>query len=157
MKAVNRGDPYPAEVGATVQLVMDELNHCNPYRLVWQSKVGPVPWLEPKTEEAIKSLAKKGLKDIVLVPVAFTNEHIETLHELDIEYAKDLASEVGANVKRAKSPNDHPLFIRGIAELVANHLKSDVAVMPQILMTCPHCERETCWQTKSWLKSLNTK
>lgn len=54
MQAVNRGDPYPAEVGATVQLVMDELGQCNPYRLVWQSKVGPVPWLEPKTEEAVK-------------------------------------------------------------------------------------------------------
>ena len=57
-QAVNRGDPYPAEVGATVQLVMDELKHSNPYRLVWQSKVGPVPWLEPKTEDAIKCKLK---------------------------------------------------------------------------------------------------
>ncbi|CAG7730416.1 unnamed protein product, partial [Allacma fusca] len=157
MKAVNRGDPYPAEVGATVQLVMDQLKYCNPYRLVWQSKVGPVPWLEPSTEEAIKSMSKKGMKNIILVPVAFTNEHIETLHELDIEYAKDLAKEVGANIKRAKSPNDHPLFIKGLAEIVANHLKSDVAVLPQILMTCPMCTRETCWETKKWLRSLNNK
>ena len=51
---MNRGDPYPAEVGATVQLVMQELKMCNPYRLVWQSKVGPLPWLEPDTEKTIK-------------------------------------------------------------------------------------------------------
>ena len=51
---MNRGDPYPAEVGATVSLVMQELGWCNPYRLVWQSKVGPLPWLEPGTEQTIK-------------------------------------------------------------------------------------------------------
>ena len=51
---MNRGDPYPAEVGATVQLVMQELGWSNPYRLVWQSKVGPLPWLEPSTEDTIK-------------------------------------------------------------------------------------------------------
>lgn len=51
---MNRGDAYPSEVGATVQLVMAELNMCNPYSLVWQSKVGPLPWLEPFTDDAIK-------------------------------------------------------------------------------------------------------
>merc|ERR1719400_1545299 len=57
---MNRGDPYPAEVGATVQLVMQELGWTNPYRLVWQSKVGPLPWLEPSTEDTIKVLCKRG-------------------------------------------------------------------------------------------------
>ncbi len=57
---MNRGDPYPAEVGATVQLVMEELGWCNPYRLVWQSKVGPLPWLEPDTESAIKGMEKNS-------------------------------------------------------------------------------------------------
>lgn len=94
MKQVNRGDPYPAEVGATVQLVMEKLGWSNPYRLVWQSKVGPVPWLQPSTDEVIRSLAKKNMKDMILVPIAFINEHIETLHEMDIEYAKDLGNEV---------------------------------------------------------------
>lgn len=53
-QAVKRGDAYPSEVGATVALVMDELKMCNPYSLVWQSKVGPLPWLEPFTDNAIK-------------------------------------------------------------------------------------------------------
>ena len=51
---MNRGDSYPWEVGATVQAVMEELKYCNPYTLVWQSKVGPLPWLEPQTDEALK-------------------------------------------------------------------------------------------------------
>ena len=55
------GDPYPAEVGATVQLVMQELGWCNPYRLVWQSKVGPLPWLKPGTEETIKVMVKRNV------------------------------------------------------------------------------------------------
>ncbi|CAI8026534.1 Ferrochelatase, mitochondrial [Geodia barretti] len=59
LKVVNRGDPYPQEVGATVQYVMEELGHTHPYRLVWQSKVGPLPWLSPQTEDVIKALSKK--------------------------------------------------------------------------------------------------
>ncbi|XP_064215353.1 ferrochelatase, mitochondrial isoform X2 [Tribolium castaneum] len=93
LKTVNRGDSYPSEVGATVQLVMEELGFCNPYQLVWQSKVGPLPWLGPFTDEAIKDYVKKGKKNFVIVPIAFVNEHIETLHELDIEYCKELAHE----------------------------------------------------------------
>jgi hypothetical protein len=53
---VNRGDPYPSEVGATVQLVMQELGYSNPYSLVWQSKVGPLPWLAPFTDDAIRGI-----------------------------------------------------------------------------------------------------
>jgi len=51
---MNRGDPYPSEVGATVQLIMEALGWSNPYRLVWQSKVGFLPWLSPSTEGTIK-------------------------------------------------------------------------------------------------------
>lgn len=91
---MNRGDSYPSEVGATVQQVMKELNYCNPYHLVWQSKVGPLPWLGPFTDDALKGYVKQGKKNFILVPIAFVNEHIETLHEMDIEYCHDLAKEV---------------------------------------------------------------
>ena len=94
MQVVDRGDPYPSEVSSTVSRVMDELGHSHPYRLVWQSKVGPLPWLGPQTDDAIKGLAKKGEKNILLVPIAFTSDHIETLYELDLEYAKELGSKV---------------------------------------------------------------
>ncbi|XP_064409973.1 ferrochelatase, mitochondrial isoform X2 [Latimeria chalumnae] len=113
MSVINRGDPYPQEVGATVQRVMEKLNYCNPYRLVWQSKVGPMPWLGPPTDGTIKGLCQRGKKNILLVPIAFTSDHIETLHELDIEYAQDLANECGVeNIRRAESLNGNPLFFK---------------------------------------------
>ena len=81
-----RGDSYPAEVAATVYAVMEELGHSNPYKLVWQSQVGPSPWLGPQTNMSIKGFAAKGINNIALVPIAFTSDHIETLFELDEEY-----------------------------------------------------------------------
>ena len=53
-----------------------------------------MPWLSPQTDEVIKGLTKRGKKNMLLVPIAFTSDHIETLHELDIEYAEELAKEV---------------------------------------------------------------
>lgn len=89
MSVVNRGDPYILEVSASVNAVMDRLGHSNPYRLVWQSQVGPSAWMGMQTGEALKGLARLGKKQVVLVPIAFTSDHIETLYELDLEYAKE--------------------------------------------------------------------
>jgi ferrochelatase len=86
MKFIERGDPYPQEVGATVGRVMDELDLCNSYRLVWQSKVGPSQWLGMQTDAALKGLAKIQRKNVLVVPIAFTSDHVETLFEIDIEY-----------------------------------------------------------------------
>src|SRR5882762_2428278 len=69
MSVVNRGDPYVLEVSATVSAVMERLKHSNPYRLVWQSQVGPSAWMGPQTSDAIKGLARMGRKQIVLVPI----------------------------------------------------------------------------------------
>lgn len=80
-----RGDPYPAEVAATVSRVMDKLGWSNPYRVTWQSQVGPAAWLGPQTSDTVKGWAKQGHKDVVAVPIAFTSDHIETLYELDQE------------------------------------------------------------------------
>lgn len=77
------------EVSATVAAVMDRLGHTNPYRLVWQSQVGPSAWIGPQTRDAIKGLARLGRKRAVLVPIAFTSDHIETLYELDLEYVRE--------------------------------------------------------------------
>lgn len=88
MSVVNRGDPYPGEVASTVHKVMENLNIQNPFRLVWQSQVGPSAWLGPQTSDAIKGLGEAGKKNILLVPIAFTTDHIETLFELDLEYGQ---------------------------------------------------------------------
>lgn len=89
MSVINRGDPYVMEVSATVSRVMDRLGHSNPYRLVWQSQVGPSAWMGMQTNDALKGLSRLGKKQVVLVPIAFTSDHIETLYELDLEYAKE--------------------------------------------------------------------
>jgi protoheme ferro-lyase len=97
MSVVNRGDPYPSEVGASVSAIMHRLGNRNPYRLVWQSQVGPSAWLGPQTSDAIKGYAKKQHNDLLLIPVAFTSDHIETLYELDLEYLEE-AKEVSCTL-----------------------------------------------------------
>jgi ferrochelatase len=93
MSVVNRGDPYPGEVAATVDQVMKLLGHTHPYRLVWQSQVGPSAWLGPKTEQVVEGYAKQGKKNLLVIPIAFVSDHIETLFELDLEYG-ELAQKV---------------------------------------------------------------
>lgn len=153
LKAVLTGDAYPSEVGATVAMVMQELNFCNPYTLVWQSKVGPIPWLAPLTHEAIKAYVNKGKKNFLLVPVAFVNEHIETLHEMDIEYCQELAESVGAEqIRRSAAPNDDPLFIDALTDIVITHLKSKRPVNPKFLTRCPFCTNPSCKDSKDWFQ-----
>ncbi|KAK8844065.1 ferrochelatase [Kwoniella newhampshirensis] len=157
---VNRGDPYTAEVAATVYAVMNKLGFSNPYRLTWQSKVGPKAWQGPQTAAAIEGYAKQGTKDICLVPIAFTSDHIETLYELDIE-VKEEADKLGVNLTRAASLNDSPIFIRALADLMSNHLKSyeDGSAGPtgrQLLLRCPGCNNPKCAKTKDWLATGGT-
>ena len=73
---------------------MEKLNFSHSYRLVWQSKVGPQEWLGPQTDESIKGFAKNNIHNLLLVPIAFTSDHIETLFELDLEYIHELGKEV---------------------------------------------------------------
>ncbi|XP_025786910.1 ferrochelatase, mitochondrial [Puma concolor] len=154
VKVVNRGDPYPQEVGATVQRVMDKLGYSNPYRLVWQSKVGPMPWLGPQTDETIKGLCERGRKNILLVPIAFTSDHIETLYELDIEYSQVLANECGVeNIRRAESLNGNPLFSKALADLVLSHIQSNELCSKQLTLSCPLCVNPVCRETKSFFTS----
>jgi len=154
MSVVNRGDPYPQEVAATVQSVMTKLNFSHMYRLCWQSKVGPLPWLGPQTDDAIKGLVTNGNKNILLVPIAFTSDHIETLYELDLEYSEELATEVGVdNIRRSKAMNDNPIFIRALADLVKEHLERGNPCSKQLGLRCPQCVNVTCGHTKSFFRS----
>jgi ferrochelatase len=154
MSVVNRGDPYVLEVSATVSRVMDRLGHVNPYRLVWQSQVGPSAWMGMQTSEAIKGLARLGKKQVVLVPIAFTSDHIETLYELDLEYLKE-AEELGMKAVRAESLNESPVFIRALADITAQHIRDYNAgkigsCSVQMGLRCPGCTNATCGEQKAW-------
>jgi ferrochelatase len=171
MSVVNRGDPYVLEVSASVNAVMDRLGHSNPYRLVWQSQVGPSAWMGMQTGEAIKGLARLGKKEVILVPIAFTSDHIETLYELDLEYMKEgkevrgfmsecfdnspIFSQLGMELHRAESLNGSPVFIRALADITAQHLRDYSArtigpTSVQMGLRCPGCKNMTCGQQKHW-------
>ncbi|KAL1956786.1 hypothetical protein VTO42DRAFT_6840 [Malbranchea cinnamomea] len=147
MSVVNRGDPYPAEVAATVHAVMQRLNFSNPYRLCWQSQVGPQPWLGAQTSHTVENYVKRGQTDLLLVPIAFTSDHIETLYELDKEVIGQAAS---PGVKRVESLNGNRTFIEGLADLAASHLRSGQNCSPQMTLRCQGCTSERCLEQKKF-------
>ncbi|MEH2157109.1 ferrochelatase [Nostoc sp.] len=118
------GDPYQVEIEECTALIMQTLNRPNAHTLAYQSRVGPVEWLQPYTEDALKELGAEGVKDLVVVPISFVSEHIETLQEIDIEY-REVAEEAGIhNFRRVPAPNTHPVFINALAELVIDALRN---------------------------------
>ncbi|EEY22159.1 ferrochelatase [Verticillium alfalfae VaMs.102] len=151
MSVVNRGDPYPPEVAATVYAVMQRLKFSNPYRLCWQSQVGPSAWLGPQTSDTVEGYVHKGQKDLVLIPIAFTSDHIETLYEIDKEVIPDSGSP--DTVKRVDSLNGSPVFIRALADIAKAHLDSGIACSPQMELRCPGCKSERCAESKKFFSS----
>ena len=126
------GDPYEQEIEECTHLIVETLNRPNFYTLAYQSRVGPVEWLQPYTQDAIKELGSKNVKDLVVVPISFVSEHIETLQEIDIEY-RELAEESGIhNFRRVPALNTNPVFINALAELVLDALKSPSLKLSQV-------------------------
>jgi ferrochelatase len=118
------GDPYQREIEHCTELIMRSLNRPNPHTLAYQSRVGPVEWLQPYTEDAIEDLARQGVHDLVVVPISFVSEHIETLQEIDIEY-REIAEESGIEgFHRVPALNLHPQFIDDMAVMVLDALES---------------------------------
>ena len=115
---IKKGDPYQWQVEKTVEGIMVKLTNENPDHIIcYQSRVGPLKWIGPSTDEIIIKYSKEK-KGIVIVPVAFVSEHSETLVELDIEYKK-LAEKNGCSFyKRVPALGIGENFIRGLMELV---------------------------------------
>jgi ferrochelatase len=144
LDVIDRGDSYPQEVGASVQRVVECLKTPNPYLLAYQSDVGPVRWLGPSTEQVIRRLGARGQKRVLVVPIAFTSDHIETLSELDREYG-EVAHEVGiTEYRRAPALNDRPRFLNALAEIVNEHLRSGAPHSTQYPMRCAGCTNAQC-------------
>lgn len=118
----HRGDPYPEQVRTSARRAMAMIDEAPSWSLAWQSRVGPVKWLEPSTPDALTALAKQGVKRVCLVPISFVSDHIETLHEIDIEYA-ELAHHVGIeHFGRAPALNLQPSFIGCLADITRDAL-----------------------------------
>src|ERR1700683_1487315 len=118
MALVEKGDPYPKQIQETVQLVRELGAWPNPHALCFQSRVGPQKWLQPSLPDTIEKLARSGIKRVLVIPVSFLTEHIETLHEINIE-AREQAESLGISQFLMMPPlNDSPLLIRALADLV---------------------------------------
>lgn len=119
---IKKGDPYQKQIEETVELVIKQGEFNLPYSLAYQSKVGPMKWLEPSTEKEIERLIKSGYKNLLIIPIAFVSDHIETLYELDIEYRK-VAEENGVDKYIvSKGLNDSALFIEALKEEIWKRL-----------------------------------
>jgi ferrochelatase len=116
-KIVDAGDPYRAQVEATAAAIAAQLPEIPDWRVCFQSRVGPVKWLEPFTDAEIRRAGEAG-KGAIVAPIAFVSEHVETLVELDHDYAR-LAAEAGcAPYLRSPTPGVRRPFIDGLAEAV---------------------------------------
>ena len=122
MKLVRQGDPYSRQIAKTIEAIMTRGGFAQQHHLCFQSKVGPMKWLEPSTPDTIHKLAGQGVKDMLLVPVAFASDHLETLFELGIEYRRQ-AKEAGVRqYEVTEGLNDSPKFIDALAQLVVERI-----------------------------------
>ncbi|KAH7681683.1 Ferrochelatase protein [Dioscorea alata] len=119
------GDPYRDQMEDCINVIMDELKSRgigNPHTLAYQSRVGPVQWLKPYTDEVLVELGQQGVKSLLAVPISFVSEHIETLEEIDMEY-KHLALESGIeNWGRVPALGCTSSFISDLADAVIEAL-----------------------------------
>lgn len=126
-KFIDEGDPYVTHIEATRYGILKRLNLPNRDLLAYQSRTGPVQWLGPGTEEVIRDLGAAGVREILIVPLSFVSDHIETLYEVDLLF-HEAATRAGiAGYYRPEALNTHPLFIDALAGLVESHLRDDVA------------------------------
>jgi ferrochelatase len=115
---VEKGDPYPRQIEQTVELVRQLGAWPNPHVLCFQSKVGPQKWLQPSLSGTIEAMALDEVKRMLVIPMSFLTEHIETLHEINIE-AREEAEALGVtDFHMMPALNDSPLLIRALADLV---------------------------------------
>lgn len=119
-KIILQGDPYKRQTEKTVELIMEHFPGVE-FTLSYQSKVGPVKWLQPFTEETIRKLVIKGVKKLVVIPVSFVSEHSETLYELDYVYGS-MAKELGIeSYVRVPTLQTHPFFITALKNIVLRY------------------------------------
>ncbi len=114
-KFIEEGDPYVQEIQETIKALERQTGRQG--RLCFQSRSGPVRWLDPSTPEMIQQLAQEGCKNILMVPISFVSDHVETLYEIDILY-KEMAEDLGMRLQSTRGLNTSPHFISGLRNLV---------------------------------------
>jgi ferrochelatase len=116
LEFIEQGDPYVDEVELTIELLLPRLHSTNWY-LAFQSKGRGENWLKPDVETVLQSISKKQVKDVLIVPLGFVSDHVETLYDIDILY-QEFSRKIGINLKRCPALNDSALFIKALADEV---------------------------------------
>ena len=153
-----RRDPYCCLIHSTVTAIMAFRHHDRQFHISFQSKIGRAQWLEPSTLNTVKKLGNNGVQGLLVVPVAFVSDHIETLVELDRQ-VRDEAETAGIqHYEVTEGLNSHPFFIDTLANLVYRQLQTapfTTKTMPitnhdhrrqssdQSRLRCHQCERIT--------------
>jgi len=121
---IEAGDPYQKQIQACVAQISEAIKDPNvEIHLSYQSRVGPIEWLRPYTDDMLPDLGARGVRNLVVVPISFVSEHIETLEEIDIEY-RELAEESGiTNWRRCPALNTDSTFIDDMADMVMDALR----------------------------------
>lgn len=122
-RLVDQGDPYSGQIRRTVECVMAGHGHDRPHHLCFQSRVGPMNWLQPSTRETLTGLAGQGQKQILVVPISFVSDHVETLFELEMEYRKVAAAAGIQNYVVMRGLNDSNLFVSALADIARQALR----------------------------------
>ncbi len=126
---LERGDRYVPQIRETARAVLDRLAWGGAWRLGFQSRSGPVRWVGPGTDELIKG-ELKGTRVVVVIPISFVSDHIETLYEIDLLFA-GMAREAGIRrFVRCESLNSSPLFIHALAEILEPVFSGAVSMRP---------------------------
>ena len=108
---VKKGDPYSHQISETVSKIMEGRDFSHTHHLCYQSKVGPVKWLTPATDTMIEDLAAAGKRNLLIIPISFVSDHVETSYELDIEYRHVADENKIENYIVMEGLNDSKLFI----------------------------------------------
>ena len=124
---VEKGDPYQRQIERTAELVWQCGGWPARRHLCYQSKVGASKWLRPSMHETIKRLAAEGRKHMLVVPISFVSDHVETLHEIDIEHREQARSLGIVDYRMVPGLNDSPAFIGALAALVRSRVGTGVA------------------------------
>lgn len=140
VKIINQGDPYQWQIELTVKRIIDDINIKDlDYRISYQSKIGPVEWLKPSTEDEIKN-ACIDKKALIIVPIAFVSEHVETLVELDIDY-RSIANKYQLQYIRVPTLRINELFISSLTNIVQSFINhnamSNICSSSNLQKICP--------------------
>lgn len=145
---IKKGDPYQWQIEQTCAAVVEALDHTDlDWQICYQSRVGPQTWIGPYTDKEVERAGADGVP-LVLCPIAFVSEHIETLVEMDDEYAVLAAQSGVPTYVRVPTLSTRPEFIEALATLVRRHLGADATEAPcgaDLTRTCPdHFARCPC-------------